>query len=163
MKNNFFPTQFVILGYLLIGFGIYFLIRYDWVGFIMIPAGMVFSFLIINQKFDLENKKYREYYGFLGLKFGKWKDIPGIEYVTVFLERSVQGKNVVSISSYHAEENFKIDLIISKTERIEAGQEKDRETALEKGKEIAKALNKKLLDYTSGKPVWVELQKEENN
>ncbi len=98
MKNNFFPLQFVILGYLLIGFGIYFLIRSDWVGFIMIPAGMVFSFLII-----------------------------------------------------------------SKTERIEAGLEKERDAALEKGKEIAKALDKKLLDYTSGKSVWVELQKEKTN
>jgi hypothetical protein len=161
MKNNFFPLQFAILGYLLIGFGIYFLIRNDWVGFIMIPVGMVFSFLIINQKFDLENKKYIEYYGFLGLKFGKWKGIPGIDYVTVFLERSVQGKNLVSISSYHVEKNFKIDLIISKTERIDAGRKKDRDTALERGKELAGALDKKLLDYTSGEPVWVELQKKE--
>ena len=157
MKNNFFPTQFVILGYLLIGFGIYFLIRNDWVGFVMIPLGMAFSFLIINQKFDLKNKKYMEYYGFLGLKFGKWKDIPGIEYVTVFLERSVQGKNVVSISSYHVEKNFKIDLIISKTESISAGREKDRATALKKGKEIAKALDTRLLDYTEKNSKWVEI------
>ena len=157
MKNNFFPPQFVILGYLLIGFGIYFLIRNDWVGFIMIPVGMAFSFLIINQKLDLENKKYREYYGFLGLKFGKWKDIPGIEYVTVFIERSVQGKNVVSISSYHVEKNFKIDLIISKTESISAGQEKDRAAALKKGKKIAKALDTRLLDYTEKDSKWVEI------
>lgn len=157
MKNNYFPPQFVILGYLLIGFGIYFLIRNDWVGFIMIPVGMVFSFLIINQKFDLENKKYMEYYAFLGLKFGKWKDIPAIEYVTVFIERSVQGKNVVSISSYHVEKNFKIDLIISKTESISAGQEKDRSTALKKGKEIAKALDTRLLDYTEKDSKWLEI------
>jgi hypothetical protein len=157
MKNNFFPPQFVILGYLLIGFGIYFLIRNDWVGFIMIPVGMAFSFLIINKKFDLENKKHMEYYGFLGMKFGKWKDIPRIEYVTVFIERSVQGKNVVSISSYHVEKNFRIDLIISKTESISAGHEKDRAAALKKGKEIAKALDTKMLDYTEKDSKWVEL------
>ena len=98
-----------------------------------------------------------EYYGFLGLKFGKWKDIPGIEYVTVFIERSVQGKNVVSISSYHVEKNFKIDLIISKTESISAGQEKDRAAALKKGKEIAKALDTRLLDYTEKDSKWVEI------
>jgi len=30
--------------------------------------------------------KYREYFGIVGLSFGKWKIIPDIQYVTVFIE-----------------------------------------------------------------------------
>lgn len=157
MKNSYFPQQFVILGYLLIGIGIYFLIINNWIGIIMIPAGFIFSFLFINQDLDIDNRKTREYFGFLGMKFGKWKDIPEVEYVTVFQERMIQGKNVVSISSYHSEESYMVDLIISPKERISAAKYVDKEKAIEKGMALALAFNCKLLDYTSGKAKWVEV------
>ena len=117
----------------------------------------MFSFIVIREKFDLENRKYLDYYGFLGIKIGKWKEIPKTDYVTVFPERSVQGKNLMSISSHHAETYYKIDLIISRTKRINAGQVYDKKAALEKGKEIAKALNVRLLDYTTEESKWVEV------
>ena len=157
MKNNYFPLQFVMLGYLLIGIGIYFIAINNWVGYIMIPSGFIFAFLTIRQKLDLDKRKYRDYYCFFGLRFGKWKDIPNIDYVTVFRERMVQGKNVASISSSHSEESYKVDMIISREEKISATKYTSKEKALDKGMELARAFNCKLLDYTSGKAEWVRL------
>ena len=156
MKNSYFPQQFVILGYLLIGIGIYFLIIYNWIGIIMIPTGLIFSFLNINLDLDTKNRKIREYFGFLGMKFGKWKDIPDLEYITVYRERMIQGKNVVSISSHHSEESYKVDLIIRRNKKIHVGNFVKKEKAIEKGLELARDFNCKLLDYTSGKAVWIE-------
>ena len=120
----------------------------------MIPAGIIIAFLKINQDLDIENRKYREYFEFWGVKFGKWKDLPKIDYVSVFREKVVQGKNVLSISSYHSEESYKVDLIINRKEKITAAKYTDKETALAKGSELARALDCKLLDYTSGKAEW---------
>jgi hypothetical protein len=154
MKNNYFPPQFVILGYLLIILGVYFLARHDWVGFIMIPAGFVFSFTFTRRVFDLKNRKYREYLTFLGIKGGRWKDIPPVDYVSVYPERIIQDQHVASISSRHVENGFRIALIISSSKRIECEKEQDREKAIEKGRKYATALNCKLLDYRTGKAVW---------
>jgi len=155
MKHNYFPPQFVILGYLLIILGIYFLARHDWVGFVMVPAGFIFSFTFKGRVFDLKNRKYREYLAFMGLKSGRWKNIPPVEYVSVYPERVVQDQHVASISSRHVESGFRIDLIISRSERIECGMDPDGDKALEKGREFATALNCKLLDFRSGKAVWI--------
>jgi len=156
MKNSYFPPQFVILGYLLIAIGIYFLIISNWIGIIMIPVGFIVAFLNINQDLDIKNMKYKEYFEFLGIKFGKWKDIPIIDYVTVFRERTIQGKNVVSISSHHTEENYKVEMIINRKEKISVAKYANKEKALEKGLELARALDCKLLDYTSGSPKWIK-------
>ena len=155
MKNNYFPPQFVILGYLLIILGVYFLARHDWVGFIMIPAGFIFSFTFNRRIFDLKNRKYREYLTLMGIKSGRWKDIPTVEYVSVYPERVLQDQHVASISSRNVESGFRIALIISRSERIECGKEQYREKALEKGRAYATALNCKLLDYRTGKAVWI--------
>ena len=127
----------------------------------MLPLGLILAFLYIRQNLDILNMRYKEHYWLLGLKFGKWKPIPKVDYISVFAEKMVQGKNVVSISSSHIEKNFKVDLIISSKERISASTYANKEDALDKGKELARSLKCKLLDNTSGKAIWVDLPKAE--
>ena len=127
----------------------------------MLPLGLILAFLYIRQNLDILNMRYKEHYWLLGLKFGRWKPIPKVDYISVFPEKMVQRKNVVSISSSHSEKNYKVDLIISSNERISAAKYAKKEQALDKGKELARSLKCKLLDNTTGKAIWIDLLKAE--
>ncbi len=154
--DSFFPFQFVFAGYILVLTGIYLLIRFNFLGLPAIFAGLFVSFSRTGIRIDFERKEYSEYLGVFHLKVGKWKPLPEIQYVTVFMEGSLQEMHLASISSTQANRDYRINLIVSKTTRIGIGLFKDRAKAMMAGASLALRLQCKLLDYTSGKPVWVE-------
>ncbi len=106
---------------------------------------------------DLKEKLHREYINIFGRKFGDWKKLPNIEYVTVFIEHYVQEKWVISIRGADKYSKVKISLISDINHRFDAGLFNEKTLALKNGELIARALNTKLLDYTDREPKWVEL------
>jgi hypothetical protein len=154
--DSFFPFQFVFAGYILVLFGVYLLLRYNLLGMLAIAGGLFTSFSRTGIRIDFERKEYREYLGLFRLKMGKWKPLPEIQYVTVFVDKVVQEMHVASISSTQATSDYRINLIVSKTARIAIGLFEDRAKAMMTGASLASQLQCKLLDYTSGKPVWVD-------
>jgi len=156
-RDSFFPFQFVFVGYLLVLFGIYLLIRLNPLGLLAIAGGLFFSFAHTGIQIDFEENKYREYLGVFQLKMGKWHPLPNLQYVTVFVGRYVEEMHMATISSTQTKSDYKINLIVSKTSRIEIGSYTDKTKAMNTGRYLAVQLQCKLLDYTSGNAVWVEL------
>jgi len=157
--DSFFPYQFVFVGYLLVLFGIYLLIRLNLFGMPAIAGGLFFSFSHTGIQINFSENKYRECLGVFQLKMGKWHSLPEVQYVTVFVGRIVEEMHMASISSTQTTSDYKINLIVSKTSRIEIGSYTDKIEAMNTGRYLANQLQCKLLDYTSGDPVWVELVK----
>lgn len=155
--DSFFPFQFVFAGYILVLFGVYLLIRYNLLGLLAIVGGLFMSFSRTGIQVNFQQQEYREYLGVFTLKRGRWKPLPEIQYVTVFVDRSVQEMHVASISSTQTNNDLRINLIVSKTARIELGVFKDKAIAMETATRLAAQLQCKLLDYTSGKPEWIEV------
>lgn len=156
-REAFFPFQFVFLGYLLILFGLYLLVSLNLWGLLAIAGGLFISFSSIGVQINFEKYLYREYFAVLNLKTGPWKTLEKVQYVTVFIDNTIQEMHVTSISSTQKIKDFKVNLIISKTSRIEIGRFKDRNKAIKTARHLASQLHCKLLDYnTSGKPVWIE-------
>ena len=153
--DSFFPFQFVFAGYILVLFGVYLLVRYNLLGLLAIGGGLFISFSRTGIMIAFERKEYREYLGLFRLKMGKWKPLPEIQYVTVFVDKEVQEVHMASMSSTQAPNDYRINLIVSKTSRIGIGLFKDKAKAMMTGASLATRLHCKLLDYTSGKPVWV--------
>ncbi|MCF6342869.1 MAG: hypothetical protein L3J31_08710, partial [Bacteroidales bacterium] len=122
-----------------------------------LAGGAALATAVMGVQIDYKEKAHREYVAIFGYKFGKWNKLPAIEYVTVFVEHYTQEKAVVSISAEDSFTKVKISLIASKTQRFDAGLFDDKRLALENGEKIARALNTKLLDYTSRESKWVKL------
>lgn len=154
--DSYFPNQFVFIGYLISLFGLYLLFRLNFLGLIAIPAGLFISFSFVGIEIDFKDNKFKEYLGIFNFKFGKWHTLPKVEYVTIFVDRTTQEMHVVSISSTQTNSDFKINLIITKAERISVGTFINKDLALETANQLADGLKTKLLDYTSGKPVWLK-------
>lgn len=155
--ESLFPFQFIFLGYVGIIAGVYFLIVFNIWGLPLILAGIFVSFTNTGIQIDFENNSYKEYFGLLFLKFGKWKPLPKIQYVTMFIDRAVQEMHVASISGTQTLDDIKINLVIAKNSYITAGKFKNKTESMKTGKYLAVNLKTKLLDYTSSKSEWINI------
>ena len=93
--ENYFPSAMSFVGYFLIFLGLLFLYFQSY-GFriSLFLVGLTFLFIGINISFaksgiqiDPDEKKYREYYGLFGLRYGKWKALDKFKYLTILHNR----------------------------------------------------------------------------
>lgn len=103
---------------------------------LLLPSALAFS-MVKDLLFDLENKKYKIQHRVGPLKFGTWKKLPKIEYVSVFRQPKQDGEFV-----------FEANLWYSKNKHFNVYESDTRPPAWEMGHYIAKALKVKLLDAT---------------
>ncbi|MCF6169395.1 MAG: hypothetical protein L3J66_00270 [Bacteroidales bacterium] len=155
--GRFALPQFQMLGAVLLAWGVYLVWVLSLFSLPVLVAGAALATAAIGVQINFNQRLHREYVAVFGYKFGKWKKLPAIAYVTVFVEHYSQEKAVLSISSEDDFTKIKISLIAGKTERFEAGLFDDKQLALETGEKIARALKTKLLDYTGREPKWIEL------
>ena len=155
--GNFSLPQFQMLGVVIFIFGLYMLYELNYFFLLLLPVGLALSFTKVGVQIDFKKRGHREYVNVLGFLFGKWKTIPELEYVTVFVEHYSQRGSVATIDSENRFEKFKVSLIITEPERIEAGLFDTKEKGMEAGKLLARQLKTKLLDFTTHEPGWVEL------
>ena len=152
-----FPFQFVFLGYVGILAGIYLLYELNIWGLLLFLASLFVSFSHSGIQIDFAKNSYREYLGLVLFKFGKWKPLPKIQYVTVFVDRFVQEMHVTSISGTQTINDLKINLVIAKNSYISVGKFKNKSDGMKAGHILASNLHTKLLDYTTAKPEWVSI------
>ena len=152
-----FPFQFVVLGYVGILAGVYLLYVLNIWGLLLLQASLFVSFSHAGIQLDFTKNSFKKYLGLIFFKFGKWKPLPEIQYVTVFVDRSVQEMHVASVSGTQTLNDLKINLVIEKNTNISIGKFKNKTEAMKAGHLLAINLNTKLLDYTMAKPEWVSL------
>ena len=148
--------QFQMFGLVLILIGSYLTYAISWFGIIAILIGLILFLASVGIQIDFDKRSHREFYGIFGFKFGKWKEMPTIEYVTVFIEQYAQRGSMLTIDSTHKFSKVKISLIASRTQRYDGGYFNSKEKAMEAGMFIAKKLNLELLDYTGREPIWID-------
>ncbi|WP_430411435.1 hypothetical protein [Kordia sp.] len=104
---------------------------------------------------DLKIEKYRTFIEVLGFRFGKWEDLPEIEYVSVF-----STTETITVRSRTAEANVKSDVIVlnlfyNGNHRIKAYTTKNKEDAFKVAKQMAEVLKIDILDATEGESKWL--------
>lgn len=106
---------------------------------------------------DFSKQKYRSV-KFLGpISFGTWLDLPEIKYISVFSVKIVSGVRGLSNTRIsNTEKAIQVNLIHGKNERLKIYQTTETEDAFSKATTIAKKLNLKIYDATSGKGDWLE-------
>ncbi len=165
MKNNIYTKQsgrfalpqFQMLGIVLFIIGIGFIFRLNPWSALLIFVGVTLATMTTGVQIDFEKKMHRDYIRILGFKHGKWVNIPTLDYVTVFVEAYSQNMGVASISATDTFKDFKIGLIVSKTQHFDAGGYVNKVEAFKAAENIAKKLDARLLDYTSRDPEWINV------
>ena len=135
------------------------------VGLISVLAGGFYGLIVCGisvfflykdgSEIDLEINKYRTFIEVLGFRFGKWGDLPEIEYVSVF--STVES---ITLKSYTPETTIKNDIIVlnlfyNGNHRIKAYSTKSKEDAFNIAKQIAGILKIDILDATEAESKWI--------
>lgn len=154
-SGRFVLPQFQILGVILLIVGIALAYQLNPWSILILLIGTPLSSLATGVQINFRKKIYRTYIRILGFKYGKWVTIPAIDYVTVFVGHYSQDMGVASISKTDNYSDFKINLIVSKTQRFDAGGFAKKSEAFEKAKFISNKFGVRLLDFSSGEPKWI--------
>ena len=131
----------VFLSILLV-FSIY-LILFGGLFYSLILFGIALRFLMQEGvELNLLDMKYRELSSWYGLKFGKWKPLPNIEYISIFKTKKgsrlrAGGGNATHFSA----EIFKLNLFYNKNKHLTLLESEDKNKVLEIGDNISKILN----------------------
>ncbi len=136
--------QFKMLGFILILVSLSLSLTANNLYLLLFVVALGLASITDGIQIDFKERKHRDYFGFLGLKFGKWHHLPEIGYVVVFGQRMTQGMNMVSISSSNTIDDFKTSLISKDNIPIDAGLYKKKETAIRNATELAGELSVEL-------------------
>ena len=98
--------------------------------------GFIFS-VVKSILFDMGKLKYKEQYQIGPIKFGVWKELPKIEYVSVFRQLKADG-NII----------YEVNLWYDRNKHFNIYENTDQLPAFAMGEEVAKTLKVGLLDAT---------------
>ena len=145
-KTGSLPLNFIFLGFILGGVGIWRMAVLDWKGIMFFVIAMLCLFITSGIAIDTEKVKIREYIRVLFFKFGKWQDIHDAESLEIIMVMEAQNMSVLSINRSENIEVYKLMMIFPDRDlELISGEEKE---IIDKANTIASALNLKLINST---------------
>lgn len=132
------PPNFLYLGYMLLGVGIWRMIVLDWRGILFFVISLLFLFIKSGIIIDTDNRKLKNYIGFFVIKKGEWESIESIIKLQILVIRETQSMNVLSIRRIEVKDIYKLFMILT-DRKIEllAGE---KEYIINKAEKIASSL-----------------------
>jgi len=122
---------------------------------LVISAIGVFLMHREGSEIGLASKKYREIYSVMGINIGKWKDLPDVEYVSVFKTKENSSVQGLGASSNFSNQIYKLNLFYNRNQKIEAYITDDINDAFENAKYISQVLSIDVLDATERESKWL--------
>ncbi len=122
----------------------------------LVLSGLAIYFLLTDgTEFDFANNRYRSLKSILGIRFGTWKALPNIDYVSVFRTSETTTLRSRSAQTNVKNEIIKLNLFYNTNRKIEAYVSYDLEDAFKKAHELASLLNVDILDATEPESKWL--------
>lgn len=147
------PITKLIFGVVLFALGIYAAIT-NIFGLVLSGIG-VFLLLKEGSEIDLAAKRYREIYSIMGINIGKWKDLPNIEYVSVFKTQENKRVQAMGASANFSNQVYLLNLFHNRNQKIEAYRTEDLNDAFENAKYLSQVLSIDILDATERESKWL--------
>jgi hypothetical protein len=114
---------------------------------LLLPSALYFS-VVKDLLFDLQNRKFKVQYCIGPLKLGQWRNLPEIDYVSVFKQPKANGDFV-----------YETNLWYGQNKHFNIYESTDSSPVFIMGETVAKALNVRLLDATEPNNYkWVEVK-----
>lgn len=107
-------------------------------------------------EFNFAKRLYREINAFGPQSFGEWKDLPPIEYISVFqvnLVSAVYGRSGASVST--KKKVYQVNLITNKNRRLRLLETENIDEAFQFAKEYAAYLDLKIWDASTKEAKWL--------
>jgi hypothetical protein len=144
----FFPGGVVFVGGILILVGLLALFSHITLAIICIGSGIVLSTTHVRIEIDLQNKKYREYIVFLGLRVGKWERFHELEYLFVRKAKvSQRSSNYISSITVYGE-RYEGYLHYDGDVMLHMFSENKKGKVLERLRKLSTQLNLRVVDKT---------------
>ncbi len=132
---------------------------------ILVLTGSLFTFIFIaiglglniadGTDINLTNKSIRSFQSLFGIKYGKWKQIPNFEYVSVFKTNESQTIRVVTAETTLNSSVFLVNLFYNRNKHITFYKTTDKTKAFEVADHFKLALEIDVLDATEKEKKWL--------
>jgi len=135
------------------------LYTHNYNGIFLIALGTIIFFFKKGIELDLQKRKFRNFISLFKLRIGKWKDLPDIEYVSVFstkefsLDPSLRVDHEPGIPETF--DIIHVNLFYDRNKKITSFRTQNRKEAFNVAQEIASALNIDILDATERESKWL--------
>ena len=111
-KTGKLPQNFIYLGVMLFGIGIWRMIVLDWKGILFFIISLLCLFIKSGIMIDTDNKKLKKYIGFFIIKKGQWENIKSLINLQIIKTKATQSMGVLSISRTEAIVVYKLFLVL---------------------------------------------------
>ena len=130
---------------------------------VMTGSLMALIFLVIGlglnvsegSEIDLSSKTYRKIHSLLGIKIGKWNQIPVFEYVSVFKTKESQTVRVVTAETTQKYDIILVNLFYDRNKHITFYKTDNKKDAFEVADHFKLALGVDILDATEREKKWL--------
>ena len=111
-KTGKLPPNFIYLGIMLFGIGIWRMIVLDWKGILFFIISLLFLFIKSGIIIDTDNKRLKKYIGFFAIRKGEWESIKTIINLQIIKTRETQNMSVLSITRTETNDVYKLFLTL---------------------------------------------------
>ncbi|RLD59602.1 MAG: hypothetical protein DRJ05_06175 [Bacteroidetes bacterium] len=146
-KTGKLPPNFIYLGIMLFGIGIWRMVVLDWRGILFFAISLLVLFLKSGIIIDADNKRIKKYIGFFMVKKGEWESIGSINNLQIVKTRETQNMGVLSITRTETNDVYKLFLTLSNRDIELMSGEKDY--ILERAEEISLSLQVPIKNNTN--------------
>ena len=111
-KTGKLPPNFIYLGIMLFGIGIWRMVVLDWKGILFFVISLLFLFVKLGIIIDTDNRRLKKYIGFFAIRKGEWKSIKSIINLQIIKTKETQAMSVLSITRTETNEVYKLFLTL---------------------------------------------------
>ena len=163
MKNLEKP----MISKLVFGYSLMFLSLYVFYNIAILFGALLLGTSIVlisrnGSEIKLEERKYRTFTSFFGIEFGIWKDLPKIEYISVFKTTETKSAKGIMMSPLGTPNQaqfksviYKLLLFYQTNKKIEVLKTDTLQEAFKEASFMADYLEVKVLDATQKPSVWM--------
>lgn len=152
----YFPQMINILGIVLAVAGAVLIVSTNFIpAVICIMSGVIVLTTSYRLEIDLENKTYKDYVWFLGMKNGKTARYENIQYLFIKKSKISQQLNSRVSSTTITKDAFNAYLKFSEEEKIHLLTSESKTVLVKKLRNIANMLQVKIVDYSTDEPVVI--------
>lgn len=145
-KTGKLPPNFIYLGVMLLGVGIWRMILLDWKGILFFAISLLCLFIKSGIIIDTDNKKLKKYFGFFIIRKGDWQNINSLINLQIIKAKETQSMSVLSITRTETNDVYKLYIVLShKSIELISGE---KDFIIKVAKEISHELQTSIINRT---------------
>ena len=111
-KTGKLPQNFIYLGVMLFGLGIWRMIVLDWKGILFFIISLLFLFIKSGIIIDTDHKRLKKYTGIFAIRKGEWESIKSLVNLRIIKTNETQNMSVLSITRTETKIVYKLILVL---------------------------------------------------